>query len=128
MRTKDHLKKIENFKFVFDNGLKVKTRTSQIFVHVAPNTQTESSPTCSFAVLALKKIVGKKAVSRNLARRRFKMAFWEEFKQHPFPSHLHVQIIAMTNKHALDAPWEALLSDVRLYFKRINELIHKAQP
>lgn len=116
------VEKLSNFKEVFDKGQKYKTSTSHIIflLERAPN-EPHPNRKIYFGVLALKKIVGKKAVDRNKAKRRFKHAFRECLKKEHFINEMDIKIIALTNKNTLSCAWPQLLSDIERAFKFINK-------
>ena len=122
--------KVKDFKKIFNNGKKFKTSTSQVIVLIEKNLETKSK--VSFGILALKKIVGKKAVCRNKAKRRYRNGLFSVLKTTALEDGFHIQFIALTNKNTLNAPWEQVLSDIEkeLHFMRgqIQNQIQKEGP
>ena len=113
--------KIQDFKEVFDKGKKFKTFSSQLIVYLE---KLESQNyKISLGVLALKKIVGKKAVSRNKAKRRFKNGFLEALKAVQIENGFHIKIVALTNKNTLSCQWADILSDIKKELLFINKEI-----
>jgi ribonuclease P protein component len=120
-KNEKNFEKIKDFKEVFDKGKKFKTSSSQIIVLVEESQQQNSS--LSLGVLALKKIVGKKAVHRNKAKRRFRHGFLSRLQIASVEHGFHVKIIALTNKTTLCCPWSQILFDIEKEFQFINKEI-----
>lgn len=114
--------KVAHFKEIFDKGKKHKTSTSQIIIFLEKASVENNK--LSLGILALKKIVGKKAVHRNKAKRRFKHALLASLKKIILESGFHIKLIALTNKNTLNCPWEQVLADIEKHLIFVNKEIH----
>ena len=114
--------KMTKFKDVFEKGKKYKTYTSHVIV-LLDEVPPEVNEKILLGVLALKKIVGKKAVHRNTAKRRYKSALREALKTITVNPSFHIKIVALTNKNTLSCPWNDLLTDVARQIEWINREI-----
>jgi ribonuclease P protein component len=117
--------KVKNFKEIFENGKKFKTLSSQIVLFLQPLQEEESK--ISYGVLALKKIVGKKAVCRNKAKRRFRNGLLASLKIFEIENGYHIKIVALTNKNTITSPWPQVLKDIEKHLKFIHEEIRKSK-
>ncbi len=118
--------KLKNFQEVFQKGKKFKTRTSQIIFLIEKKESLLAKVQLQVGLIALKKIVGKKAVCRNKAKRRFKHGFLSQMKALNFPGGICVKIIALTNKNTLSCAWDQILEDITKSMSYIA--VHIASP
>ncbi|MES2616148.1 MAG: ribonuclease P protein component [Bdellovibrionota bacterium] len=118
--------KVKNFTEIFDKGKKFKTFSSQIIVYLE---ETEiHGGKLSLGVLALKKIVGKKAVCRNKAKRRFKHGLLKSLSTVALNKGFNIKVVALTNKNTLACPWSQILADIEKELRFINSEIQKKEP
>ena len=110
--------KVEDFKEIFNKGKKFKTFSSQIILYLEKSDCQNNK--LSLGVLALKKIVGKKAVFRNKVKRRFKHGLLTSLNAVQLEEGFHIKMIALTNKNTLTCAWTQVLSDIEKELHFIN--------
>ncbi len=127
MLLKCEIAKLSNHQKVFEKGRRFKKPSCQ-FIFLTEFKETKSF-CLHLSVLAIKKIVGKKAVLRNLAKRRLKAAvrasLQECFQSLPC---LNVSLIIMASPKTTSLPWEQICSDVQNALHEISKEMKPHDP
>lgn len=115
---------VKNFKAVFESGKRYKTPSAQFVFLIAENSAPH--PTLQIGLIAMKKVVGKKAVDRNRCKRRLRHALQSILKNYSIPFSHNIHVVLLGNKNTLTNPWDQLISDIEKGLQYIQQKIQNS--